>query len=145
MFSNHETVFSLAGTLVLPMWLLLVIAPYWKFTQFLIRYKIIPLILSVLYAIYLSLAIQGGSGLDFGSLAAVMELFTIKDALLAGWIHYLAFDLLIGMWMVTKNRELKIHPILMAPCLATTFMMGPVGFLLFSIIQSIKSRTNESS
>lgn len=144
MFENHQSVFSLVGYLAMGMWLLLILAPNWKFTQRLISLKLVPILLSVIYAVYLFLAIQGGSGLDFGSLEAVMQLFTIKDALLAGWVHYLAFDLLIGMWMVEKNRDLKIHILLMVPCLLATFMMGPIGFLLFVIIQSIKKQTHES-
>ena len=138
MFVNQDFIFSVANNLVLPMWLLLLIAPNWKFTQWFIRYKVIPLALSIVYAIYLIISIQGGSGLDFGSLASVMQLFTIKDVALAGWVHYLAFDLLIGMQMVQRNRELKFHRLLMAPVLLATFMMGPIGFLLFTLLKTTK-------
>ena len=75
--------------------------------------------------------------MDFGSLESVMDLFTEEKAVLAGWVHYLVFDLLVGMWMVNQNRDLGIHQILMAPCLLGTFMLGPVGFLLFMIIRSL--------
>ena len=132
-------VFSIANMSVLPMWLLLIVLPKWKATRFLIDYKIIPLLLAVVYAIYIFMSLQGGGGLDFGSLAAVRELFTQDNALLAGWVHYLAFDLLIGMWMVNQNRTLGLHPVLMAPCLAATFMLGPLGFLLFTILKSVKT------
>jgi len=135
---NAADVFSLAGTIAMPMWLLMIILPKWKVTRFLIDYKVVPLVLSVMYAIYIVISLQSGNGMDFGSLASVMELFTKEDAVLAGWIHYLAFDLLVGMWMVNQNKESSIHPILMAPCLFFTFMLGPVGFLLFIIIKSIK-------
>jgi len=50
----------------------------------------------------------------------------------------LAFDLLIGMWMVNQNQKLGIHQLLMAPCLFATFMLGPVGFLLFMILRTLK-------
>ena len=69
--------------------------------------------------------------MDFGSLDSVMELFTDEKAVLGGWIHYLAFDLLVGMWIVDKNQTLKISPFLIAPCLVFTFMLGPVGFTFF--------------
>jgi len=133
-------VFSIASTMALPMWLLMVFLPKWKGTRFLIDFKIIPLILAVLYAIYIFLSIQKSGSMDFGSLASVMELFTQEQAVLAGWIHYLAFDLLVGMWMLDKNKTLKIHPILMAPCLVGTFMLGPIGFLLFMIIKTVKNQ-----
>lgn len=133
-------VFSIANLTVMPMWLLMIVLPRWKATQFLMDYKVIPVFLSLIYALYIFLAIQTGGMMDFGSLESVMALFTEENAVLAGWVHYLAFDLLVGMWMIEKNEEIGIHPLLMAPCLLGTFMFGPIGFLLFFIIKSIKNR-----
>tara|TARA_B110000091_G_scaffold84171_1_gene92627 strand:- start:60 stop:293 length:234 start_codon:yes stop_codon:yes gene_type:complete len=70
----------------------------WKITIFLIDFKVIPL--AFIYAIYIFQAIQIGGMMDFGSLKSVMALFTEENAVLACWVHYLAFDLLIGMWML---------------------------------------------
>jgi len=81
---------------------------------------------------------MGGGSFDFSSLASVMELFTKEVAVLAGWVHYLAFDLLIGMWMLEKNKSIGVHQLLMAPCLFFTFMFGPAGFLLFTVISSLQ-------
>ena len=131
-------VFSIANTAVLPMWLLMIVLPKWKVTRFLIDYKVVPLALSLVYAFYIGVSIQSGGGLDFGSLDSVMALFTKENAVLAGWVHYLAFDLLVGMWMIDQNRELGIHQLLMVPCLIGSFMLGPVGFLLFMGIRSFK-------
>ena len=130
--------FSLVGMIAMPMWALMIFFPKWRVTQFLIDYKIIPILLSVVYVIYIFLSIQDGGGLDFGSLDSVMSLFTKENAVLAGWVHYLAFDLLVGMSMLDQNKTLKIHPVLMAPCLLGTFMLGPVGFMLFMIIRTFK-------
>lgn len=135
-------VFSIAGALALPMWILLIFLPRWKVTQFLIDFKVIPILLSLLYAIYVAIALYEDGMMDFGSLASVMQLFTVENAVLAGWIHYLAFDLLIGMWMLDQNKQLKISQLLMAPCLFGTFMFGPVGFLVFMMIKTIhKTKT----
>lgn len=133
-----ETVFTIANTSVLPMWLLMMVLPNWKPTRFLVDYRVIPILLSLVYVTYIAISFQSGGEFDFGSLESVMSLFTEKQAVLAGWIHYLAFDLLVGMWMVTQNRDLKIHPLLMVPCLVGTFMFGPFGFLLFTLIRSFK-------
>ena len=128
--------------MVLPMWLLMLVLPKWKVTRFLIDYKIIPIALSVIYVTYISIAISSGGMMDFGSLASVMELFTQENAVLAGWVHYLAFDLLVGMWMLDQNINLGVHQLLMVPCLIGSFMFGPAGFLLFIIIKSIKKTTS---
>lgn len=137
---NTTDVFSLANFMAIPMWLLLIALPKWKATRFLIDYKIIPLLLSLIYAIYIALTLQSGSGMDFGSLESVRALFNADNALLAGWVHYLAFDLIVGMWMVNQNRTLGIHQLLMVPCLFGTFMLGPVGFLLFMILKATKKQ-----
>ncbi len=133
-------IFSLANMTVMPMWLLLIALPKWRVTRFLIDYKVVPLLLAILYIVFIGRAIQIGGWMDFGSLNSVMALFTEENAVLAGWIHYLAFDLLIGMWMVSQNKELKIHQLLMVPCLLGTFMFGPVGFTLFIILKTIKKQ-----
>ena len=93
-----------------------------------------------MYAIYIFQAIQISGMMDFGSLTSVITLFTEENAVLAGWIHYLAFDLIVGMWMLYQNKELKINQLVMAPCLFLTFMLGPIGFLLFMIIKTIKQK-----
>lgn len=131
-------VFKIVGMLAMSMWLLLIFLPKWKVTRFFIDYKIVPIVLSIIYAVYITKAMIAGGGMDFGSLKSVMQLFTVENAVLAGWIHYLAFDLLVGMWIVNQNKTLKIHPIIIAPCLLGTFMLGPIGFLAFMIIRSIQ-------
>ncbi|PKV51453.1 uncharacterized protein DUF4281 [Aquimarina sp. MAR_2010_214] len=133
-------VFSISSMIAMPMWILMILFPNWKATRFLIDFKIIPIALSVLYAIYIFLAIQIGGMMDFGSLSSVMKLFTEENAVLAGWVHYLAFDLLVGMWMLDQNKGLRIHQLIMAPCLFSTFMLGPIGFLLFIIIKAFKQQ-----
>ncbi len=131
-------VFSIVNTIALPMWLLMIVVPKWKATRFLIDYKVIPLLLALVYAFYIFQALRIGGWMDFGSLDAVMTLFTEENALLAGWVHYLAFDLLVGMWILDENKKLGIHQLLLVPCLLGTFMFGPLGFLLFMIIRGIK-------
>lgn len=137
------TVFSIVGMMVMPMWILMIILPKWNFTKFLIDFKVIPIALSIIYAVYIFQAMLTGGGMDFGSLASVMELFTEENAVLAGWVHYLAFDLFVGMWMLDQNKELKIHQLIMAPCLLATFMLGPVGFLLFMSIRAFQQKQSK--
>ena len=100
-------VFSIASMIAMPMWILMIFLSKWKVTRFLIDFKIIPLVLAFIYAIYIFQAIQIGGMMDFGSLKSVMALFTEENAVLAGWVHYLVFDLLIGMWMLDQNKEFK--------------------------------------
>ncbi|RNC86252.1 MAG: DUF4281 domain-containing protein [Winogradskyella sp.] len=135
-------VFSIANLMAMLMWILMIVLPKWKGTRFLIDFKVIPLLLSLSYIVYMLSYIQAGGGLDFGNLSSVMDVFTKENAVMAGWVHYLAFDLLIGMWMLNQNQKLGIHQLIMVPCLIGTFMLGPVGFLLFMTIRAIKLQTS---
>jgi hypothetical protein len=54
---------------------------------------------------------------------------------LADWIHYLAFDLFVGVWEVKDAQAKNISHWFVIPCLFLTFMLGPIGFLLYSILR----------
>lgn len=134
--------FSLANMMAMAMWILMIFLPRWKATTFLTNHKLIPMLLSISYVFYIAKSMSQGGGMDFGSLESVMNLFTKEHAVMAGWIHYLAFDLLIGMWMIEQNKKLGIHSILMGICLLCTFMLGPVGFLIFQVCKMFFKKSN---
>ena len=125
-----EPLFSFASTIVLPGWLLLVFAPRWKWTARFICALVIPVLLGLLY-LYIVLVHWRGSEGGFGSLGQVSDLFQNPWLLLAGWVHYLAFDLFIGAWEVRDAQRERIHHLLVLPCLFLTFMFGPIGLLLY--------------
>ena len=55
--------------------------------------------------------------------------------LLAGWVHYLAFDLFIGAWIAKKADEIGLSRLLQGPILIATFLFGPVGLVMFLSIR----------
>jgi hypothetical protein len=136
---NPETLFSICGMMVVPGWLLLVFAPRWKWSARIIAGVVIPLLLAI---VYLSLVVTnfGKSEGGFGSLAEVSKLFQNPYNLLAGWIHYLAFDLFIGSWEVRDAQRVGIHHLLVVPCLVLTFLLGPIGLLLYFALRAILKR-----
>jgi len=135
---NAETLFSIANTTALLSWIFLAIAPRWKWTQFIVG-EIIILLLAAAYLVLVALFFGQAEG-GFSSLPDVMKLFANKNVALAGWIHYLAFDLFVGVWETRDAREKGISHWLVLPCLFLTFMFGPVGFLLYYIVRSIFGR-----
>ena len=130
-----ETLFSLASAAVLPGWALLVLVPGWKWTARLVGPVLIPALLSLLYLYLLAArwAILAGG---FGSLATVRRLFDDPAVLLAGWVHYLAFDLFIGSWEVRDAQRLALPHLLVVPCLLLTLLFGPVGFLSYLVVRA---------
>jgi hypothetical protein len=76
----------------------------------------------------------------FGSLDAVARLFEHRGVLLAGWVHYLAFDLLVGVWERDEAQRLGVPQLLLVPCLLLTFLFGPLGWLAFLAVRHLNRR-----
>jgi len=134
-----DLIFQLANSVAPLAWTLLVFAPRWKWTHHLIISGAIPLLLGLVYFMLIVLHFGDSEG-DFGSLAGVQALFQNPYALVAGWIHYLAFDLFIGSWEVRNSQAHGISHWLVIPCLLLTFFFGPIGVLLYFIIRWWKTR-----
>ncbi len=128
-----ERIFSLAGAVVLPCWVLLLFAPRWRWTQRLATF-VAPLLIAGVYA-WLLLAHATPKGGGFQTLAQVSVLFSSPYALLAGWIHYLAFDLFTGAWEARDAARLGISRWIVAPCLLLTFLLGPLGLALYLLLK----------
>ena len=141
---NAETIFMIANWLAMAGWILLIFVPRWKWTQKIVIAGSIPILLSVAYLVLIVLFFGGAEG-GFDSLANVMKLFTNKWAVLAGWIHYLAFDLFVGSWEVKDSQKNDISHWFVIPCLIFTFLLGPIGFLLYRIIRVVRSATKSGN
>ncbi len=138
---NAETVFSIANSLALIGWILLIFAPRWRWMQKIVASGGISLLLAIAYLILIVLFFGKAEG-GFGSLADVMKLFTNQWATLAGWIHYLAFDLFVGGWEVRDAESRGISHWFVIPCLILTFLFGPIGFLLYNILRLVVPNKN---
>jgi hypothetical protein len=125
-----EQLFSLSSTMALLGWIILLASPFIPRAAQIASGIVIPGLLSILYAA-LILAFWSRAEGGFDSLAGVMQLFTFQELALAGWIHFLAFDMFLGAWEVRTAKKEGIAFYLIIPCLALTFMFGPIGFLLF--------------
>ena len=135
-----DSIFQICSTITLIGWAILIIAsPFWiKFDKFVIG--IIITLFAIVYG-WLILQVVGPDDFQkFGTLKGVMELFTNPTAVTAGWIHYLAFDLMVGCWIKNNSVKYGIAHWLIIPCLLLTFMLGPVGLLLYLAIRTISSR-----
>ena len=140
-----EALFSVAGALVLPGWLLLAVAPRWRPTRLLVRSGALSLLLSGVYLVLIATYYPGSQG-GFGSLADVARLFESRPLLLAGWVHYLAFDLFVGVWETGDAEARGVSHLLVIPCLALTFLFGPIGLLAyFAVRGAASSRRKEAT
>lgn len=139
---SPETVFNLANALVLPQWLLMGFAPRWFATKWLMDSCLIPVGLAIIYIVYLF----SGGPVDFaafGSLSGVKNLFATggDGVMLAGWVHYLAFDLVAGTFVLRDSQQKSIPHWLIVVPLFFCFMLGPVGLLLYWLIRLFRTRS----
>jgi len=142
-----DVLFSLANPVALLGWALLVLAPRWRVTQRLVLSGALPLVLAGCYALligshYLGAHAQEGG---FSTLTDVAALFRNPWALLAGWVHYLCFDLCLGIWESHDARRRGIPHPLLVPCLLLTFLFGPVGLLLYALVRRLYGREEKVS
>ncbi len=131
--------------IALPMWILMVILPGWKVTRKLIDRKTIPNVMFSMYLIYLFISLQNGATFSFGSLGSVIELVTIENGFLALKVLFHSWDLMIGMWILSKAKESHLSHLLIIPCLITTYYVAPLGFLLFITVRWISNKSLSAS
>lgn len=136
---SPEQLFTVLNMMALVSWLLLVIFPRRALITRIVAGAAVPAFFAVAYITIIASA-WGASEGGFSSLDGVASLFANRWLLLAGWTHYLAFDLLVGVWEVHDSRERGIPHLLVVPCLALTFMFGPAGWLLYQLIRRVRSR-----
>ncbi|NHB78214.1 ABA4-like family protein [Rhodobacter calidifons] len=134
-----DALFQIANPMALLGWLALLAAPLAPRLAQSVAAATVPLVLSLAYA-GLVLAFWWEAPGGFGSLPEVMALFTHPHTALAGWLHYLAFDLLLGAWEVRTARAEGIAHWAVIPCLVLTFLFGPAGLLAFGILRFTLTR-----
>jgi hypothetical protein len=135
-----ERIFAIANSTALLGWLILVFAGRIRWAAALVTGAVLPLIFALLYAGLIA-AHWGETQGSFSTLAGVATLFENRWLLLAGWIHYLAFDLFIGSWQVRDAAHFQIPHLAVIPCLILTFLFGPAGLLLYFLIRSAKTKS----
>lgn len=135
-----DRAFTFAGNLAVFGWLLLAASLFvptaWRDRLRLLGGRVVPALLAAGYVAALlfwwgDARGQGG----FGSLAEVGALFSVPGLLLAGWVHYLAFDLLIGRWEIDDSGG-EAAAWWLLPCLVLTFLFGPAGWLLYLLART---------
>lgn len=137
---SAPALFQASGPVAMLGWLALAALPRriaWRRT---LAGTVAPLLLAVAYAGLVAAGWSRAEG-GFDSFDAVKQLFTSDLALLAGWLHYLAFDLLIGCHLDERAERAGISRLAVLPAFALTFLFGPAGWLLYRVQEWITLRS----
>jgi Domain of unknown function (DUF4281) len=147
-----ELIFKLANGWAALLWLLLAFGPrqtMWVRAIFLSGTAALALAYSVLIIGLISGGINGGGAAasgspDFTTLSGVMALFDTPGGTTIGWIHYLAFDLFVGIWIARNADRHAIARIWQVPMLFLTFMLGPLGLFSYLIARAFLGKKLEN-
>jgi ABA4-like protein len=128
-----EQLFSILNLVTMAAWLPLVFLPRVRWATTVVP-VVMPCLLAVIYVVLVAATMPRSEG-GFSSLAGVRALFDNPWALVAGWTHYLAFDLFVGGWEVRDAQQRGIPHLLVVPALVLTFLFGPAGLLFYLAIR----------
>ena len=135
---NADELWSTFNFILRPTWLLIVLVPRWKYTPTLSL--IGPIILATIYTLS-AISLFSDPDVetpDFSTFEGVVTLFKDPNAVFVGWIHYGAYDALIGRWIafdsVKRECSTLMHVLVIIPCLFLSLMLGPTGWLLYVVV-----------
>lgn len=143
-----DAVFGAANLAALIAWVALILLPRWPALLSGLLYLVVGG-LCLLYTVGLvgivsgTLDPVGGGGGGFSSIAEVRAIFSSDGGVTVGWVHYLAFDLFIGLWIARDADAKEFGRILQAPVLLATFVAGPLGLLAWLVIREGRARALE--
>ena len=135
---SQKRLFQLASLAALGGWSVLILLPTWSHGPRLVL-GVAVVLLCVLYGVSLFQALTSRGERSMGkpgffTLRGVLALFSNPKAVLAAWIHILAFDLLAGLYIQQQGAAQGIGHLWLVPCYLLAMMFGPLGLLLFLAI-----------
>ena len=134
---TYSTLFQIANLIAMLSWItLFLFAKKLWCTKVIFGFSI--LLLATSYAILLFTSLAELDMQSFNTLQGVKDLFNSDKAVLLGWLHYLAFDLMVGLYILTNGQKYSISRVMVIVSQFFTFMFGPVGLLIYLISRSLK-------
>ena len=131
---------------VLPFWLILIFFPKSHISRYLVT-SIFPIFILggayvfVLYKSYLGSYDFRTNFELYLSINNLSELFSEKTFLMMFWIHFISINLFTGGWIVRDSQKLTINKILIIIPLIITYLIGPLGILIYWLIRIFHAKS----
>ncbi|MFZ4827862.1 MAG: ABA4-like family protein [Phototrophicaceae bacterium] len=146
------TILQIGNLVVLPFWFMMIFLPHVKWARRIVSSLYVSILPAALYLLMSVLLYSGQttssmSLADFATLTPETLAALFSDPYLAvlGWMHYLAFDLWVGRWIYLDGIERGVHPILRGVAMLFTFLLGPIGYLLYLLFRQFGKRSAVSA
>ena len=133
-----DVLFWFSSLYVLPFWLMMWFGPTSERTAALMRSEwvyLAPLAFAYALAVLpniVDIFILLGSQMPTPDIVA--DMFSEREVILVGWLHFLAFDLFVGRWtwqrMVATGQPIYVS----APVLILSMMVAPLGALIGLVV-----------
>jgi hypothetical protein len=142
---DWTAIFNAANLLALIAWVALILLPRWPALLSGVLYLGVGL-LCLAYAVLMIGVVSGlipnpeGGGADFTTIQGVQAIFATRAGATIGWIHYLAFDLFVGLWIARDGDAKNVSRLVQAPILLVTFLAGPLGLLIWLVVREPAAR-----
>ncbi len=131
-------IFRLSNLLMLPLWVLMILLPRWRWTTRILRS---PLVSAAPAALYAALVLprlgEIWPAVTRPTLSGTVVLLGSPAGATIAWVHFLAFDLFVGRWIYLDSRQRRVSAWLMVPVLFLALMLGPAGFLFYLVVRSV--------
>lgn len=138
-FASPESAYSFFNAIAFFAWLILAIAPHSEnIRKILVNILITFFALSYAYLLVSTFRLETFS--EFSTLEGLQGLFSDPLAVVTGWIHYLAFDLLTGVLIANDATKQGFSRLVIPVFLLFTFMAGPLGWLIYWVARTVKTR-----
>ncbi len=130
--------FRLSNLLVMPFWALMILLPRWRWTVRILRSPFVSAAPALLYAAMVLPRLGTiWPAIARPTIGGVATLLGSPEGATIAWVHFLAFDLFVGRWIFLDSQERRLSPLLMAPVLFLTLMLGPFGFLIYLVLRAL--------
>lgn len=136
---THNQILHAVNLGSLPAWISLVLLPRWRHT------KTITTAIAVAYSfLYVVLAYvlfsKAMFAMDlnaFSTTAGLTQMFTDATSVLAGWAHFIVFDLWTARFFVLDSARSNIPHLAVVPCILGCMFFGPLGLLTYVTVKKV--------
>ena len=128
MSPREKRIYALVNTCTAPIWALMILLPRSPVTASAVR--LTTPMYAALGATYVGLLASswGGERIDFRDPESVRRGLLQPRGFLAGWAHYIAFDLFVGRWIWEQGLESRRST---RVALLLTWVAGPTGLAVW--------------
>ena len=140
-----ETLYYWVNFGVLPFWLILIFFPQSHLSRYLVTSVFPILVLSGAYVFILYKSFLSSYDFDenfnlYLGIDNISELFSDKYFLMMFWIHFISINLFTGGWIVKDSQKFSMNKIIVSIPLVITYLIGPMGLLIYWLIRMIYSK-----